>query len=134
MRASEIVTEIGFGQKWGVMARVTGGVTGTREAWLKQDGERMEFDSEDEAKQVALQRSEDANSGITATRFHYFSSPILNLREDEKECETCADLGYIPTTGQVCPDCGDGEENELMAARSPRPVAQKRIKSHRLKY
>lgn len=38
---------------WGVWATVSGGVTGHREAWLKDDGTRVEFDTREEAEEAA---------------------------------------------------------------------------------
>ena len=77
------VTE-SYGEKWGIMASVSGGVTGNRQSWAKSDGERMEFDTEEEAKAVALQYSERANSGHGSARYHYFAKEILNLFASRK--------------------------------------------------
>jgi hypothetical protein len=38
-----------------IMASVSGGVTGSRQSWLKSNGEIREFDSLTEAKQVAAE-------------------------------------------------------------------------------
>lgn len=39
--------------RWGVWCAVWGGVTGHREAWLKQNGKRMEFDTRGAAQAQA---------------------------------------------------------------------------------
>lgn len=55
---------------WGIYCTVSGGVTGRRQAWLKSDGEVVEFGTREEAEAEAtrLRSSMGRNS---ATRFTY---------------------------------------------------------------
>lgn len=64
-------------KKWGVWCRVSGGVTGTREAWAKENGKTLLFDTEDEAKALATKwqaSADDAKKYATAS-FRYAAQP-----------------------------------------------------------
>ena len=107
-----------------------GGATGYREAWAKNRGERVEVGTYEEAQELAREYTKGISMHGQA-RFVFTAMEIdESVTENQDGCDTCADLGYIPTTGQECPDCND---QELMAGRRPRPVAQQRIRSHKLR-
>lgn len=57
-------------RKWGVWCEVSGGVTGHREAWLKVNGEEVEYDTQDEAETAAATCRENVRGNTRAT-FHY---------------------------------------------------------------
>ena len=40
-------------RKYGIWCHVSGGVTGTRESWMKYDGERYETSNKEEADKLA---------------------------------------------------------------------------------
>lgn len=56
--------------EWGVWCQVSGGVTGTREAWLKSNGEIQLFDSEDAARAEARRLMERIGR-FGQARFNY---------------------------------------------------------------
>jgi hypothetical protein len=59
---------------FGIWCEVSGGVTGHREAWLKENGKRVEFDNESDAEATALQmRLERRQSSAS---FRYTARPI----------------------------------------------------------
>ena len=55
---------------FGIWCTVTGGVTGTREAWMKEDGKIKLYDTEAEAAERA-RRLMDVLSTSSAARFSY---------------------------------------------------------------
>ena len=61
---------------WGVWCRVSGGVTGTREAWLKRDGEREVFATEAEAAARAAILQAEMNGPHRTADFRYTARPL----------------------------------------------------------
>ena len=61
-------------ERYRVWCRVSGGVTGTREAWLKSDGKVKIFRTAEEAKAEAKRLSADKSPYATAD-FHYHAVP-----------------------------------------------------------
>ena len=55
---------------WGIYCTVSGGVTGSRQAWLKSDGELVEFGTREEAEAEAT-RLRNSVGRHSATRFTY---------------------------------------------------------------
>lgn len=62
--------------RWGVWCRVSGGVTGTREAWLKSLGVRQEFATKEEAEKEASALNERMNGPYRTASFSYTARPI----------------------------------------------------------
>ena len=72
----------GMRESFMVMGRVSGGVTGTREAPVKSGGKVLRFDSKDEAEEYAAHMRSQMGKN-TATRFHYWVEPLNeDLNED----------------------------------------------------
>lgn len=53
---------------WGVWCTVSGGVTGPRAAWLKDQGVRVELDTREEAEEEARWNRERMNDSVSAKR------------------------------------------------------------------
>lgn len=72
------ITVGGLGTKYGVWCRVPGGITGDREAWLKENGERVECNTREEAETIAASYNEaTANRpGYSAAKFEYRAALI----------------------------------------------------------
>lgn len=58
------------GKDWGVWCRVSGGVTGTREAWLKQDGQRF-YGTQEEAEALAADENARPKSPHSFACYRY---------------------------------------------------------------
>lgn len=54
-----------------ILATVSGGRTGHREAWLKQAGDLFETDSLSYAERMATDLNKQANGPHATARFHY---------------------------------------------------------------
>jgi hypothetical protein len=54
-----------------ILCQVSGGVTGTREAWLKRDGVEIVFATADEAEAEANRLREHMNANRSGASFHY---------------------------------------------------------------
>ena len=67
--------------RYGIWATVSGGSTGTRSAWTKSDGERMEFETYEEAEAVAneyQQRQNKPKMGFgTGASYRYEATPFM---------------------------------------------------------
>jgi hypothetical protein len=61
---------------YGVRCRVSGGVTGTREAWLKRDGRVAEFETRAEATAEAAARNAEMNGPHRTADFRYWAAPL----------------------------------------------------------
>jgi hypothetical protein len=69
-------------EKWGVWARSTGGITGTREAWTKVEGEVEVFDTREEASErAAYYRSK--LSGMGPAVISYFPEQMIESKITE---------------------------------------------------
>lgn len=55
--------------KWGVWCQVSGGVTGTRQGWLKAGGEPMLFNSKESAEHCASVEQAKPKGGKTTYRY-----------------------------------------------------------------
>ena len=54
---------------WGIWCRVSGGVTGTREGWMKREGVRW-YGTEEEATALAEETQDQAGSPFSTASFH----------------------------------------------------------------
>jgi len=61
--------------KFGIWCAVSGGVTGHREAWLKEGGERVELDDYEKARQTAKELQDKKKDHPYAV-FAYVARPI----------------------------------------------------------
>ena len=67
-----VVIHKGDGMKYAIWCRVSGGVTGTREAWLKSRGIIRKFETLDEAQRVAAEYNvKFSNDPISKAYFSY---------------------------------------------------------------
>jgi hypothetical protein len=62
--------------KFGIWATVTGGVTGSRAAWLKRDDERVEFETRAEAEQEADRLNNEMNNTYSRAYFRYYAKEL----------------------------------------------------------
>ena len=78
MNTNSKITMTGLGTKYGVWCRVSGGITGNREAWLKENGERVELNTRAEAEALAKHYNDQAahRPGYSAATFSYRAAPI----------------------------------------------------------
>ncbi len=56
---------------FGIWCEVWGGVTGSREAWLRCDNARVRFADQTEAEREAERLTRDRNEPGTGAYFHY---------------------------------------------------------------
>lgn len=70
-------------RRWRVRCRVSGGVTGTREAWLKSDGIVADFVSEAEAQRTADECRTRAGRLGTGTLFEYWPVRVADWPQEE---------------------------------------------------
>ena len=61
--------------KWGEWCEVWGGVTGARSAWLKHEGERVEYETRAEAEAEARRLMRDLSPSRKA-QFRYSPAPL----------------------------------------------------------
>jgi len=61
---------------YGVRCRVSGGVTGTREAWLKRDGQVAEFATHAEAEAEAQRLTTSMNGPYRTADFRYWAEEL----------------------------------------------------------
>lgn len=59
--------------KWRIWCSVSGGVTGYREAWLKDKGELVEFDNVDAAVTEARKLNNDSAAHGGSVRYSYIA-------------------------------------------------------------
>jgi hypothetical protein len=70
-------TVVQAGKKYGVWAEVSGGITGSRQGWLKSQGSRKVFDTLFEAQQEADELNRIMNDMHKPTvRFRYTAKQI----------------------------------------------------------
>ncbi len=113
----------GFGQIYGVMASVSGGVTGSRSSWAKKDGKRIESPSFEEMAELAQKYRDSVGLGAGAN-FSYQAMEIEDsLYEEDGQSEIEDEFNPY--------DWDEDDETELMASRANRPPAQRRIRAHR---
>ena len=62
-----------MGRSWIVMCRVSGGVTGTREAPLKSNGQIKEFADAAEARAEAARLTRNMDFGCSSARYQYWA-------------------------------------------------------------
>ena len=91
-----------------VRCEVSGGVTGTRVSYLKNDGEEWIFDDYTAAHETAQYLEEQANSCPYATAYyHYYPEPYVDPAEyrgndygdDEPLSDVLVDIARPPTPG-----------------------------------
>ena len=69
--AGRLRAELGDGGTFRIWCRVSGGVTGTREAWLKSDGGVVEFGDRAAAEAEARRLNEKMNHPYATADFRY---------------------------------------------------------------
>lgn len=62
-------------ERWSIWCRVSGGFTGTREAWLKEDGERW-YGTEAEAEAKASELTKSMNGPYSTACFKYIARRV----------------------------------------------------------
>ena len=61
--------------KWGVWCEVSGGVTGSRSAWMKREGKVIAFDTREEAEAEA-KAARTSVSRFSQASFRYTARPL----------------------------------------------------------
>jgi hypothetical protein len=100
---------------YGVMCRVSGGVTGTREAWLKSNDKRVEFATLAEAEAEAAHLRAQANGPHAKAFFHYWAERLPGELIEEPAPRLTAEPTYRGYRVRFLDD--DGTERVVLPSK-----------------
>jgi len=97
--------------KYGIWASVSGGQTGSRAAWAKKDGERIEVDSYEEATEIAREYMKMAGNRMSGPRFKYQPMELHESKRTEHKGYYGKDGTWFPNEEEYAASL-KGDPNE----------------------